>query len=126
MKQLLIIDDDAVIRQSLARVLERSGYQVHTASSGHQGLRICEEYAIDLVVTDIFMPDSDGFEVIMNLKQSHPRIKLITMSGGTRNSSDSAFYLETATDFGADHVLKKPFAHDEILVAVAALLSHTP
>jgi DNA-binding response OmpR family regulator len=48
------------------------------------------------------------------------------MSGGARSSSDSAFYLETAMDFGADHALKKPFAHDEILVAVSALLGHSP
>ncbi|MBF0185084.1 MAG: response regulator [Magnetococcales bacterium] len=122
MKQILIIDDDLTLRQSLARFLERSGYQAFTAANGQEGLRLCEEHPIDLVITDIFMPDSDGFDVIMNLQHLHPRIKLITISGGGRTTSESAFFLATTLDLGAHHALKKPFSHDEILVAVDALL----
>ncbi|WP_130470941.1 response regulator [Candidatus Magnetaquicoccus inordinatus] len=124
MKRILIIDDDQTVRQSTARFLERSGYQLYTAASGSSGLRICDEHPIDLVITDIFMPDSDGIEVIMALRQNHPRIPLITISGGPHNNGESAFFLQTAIDLGAHHAIKKPFSHDELLVAVSALLEH--
>jgi CheY-like chemotaxis protein len=80
--RILIIDDEAAVRDSLRGYLERVGYEVLEAPNGRVGLRLHKEKPVDLIITDIFMPDGDGIEVIRAVRRTAPQLKVITVSGG--------------------------------------------
>jgi YesN/AraC family two-component response regulator len=99
MRKVLIIDDEPYILLMLKKMLEKAGYEVDMASNGKEGLALFEQHSIDLVITDIIMPDKEGLEIIMEMKKQRPDLKIIAISGGGRISPES--YLECATHFGA-------------------------
>ena len=76
---------------------------------------------MDLIVTDIIMPDKEGLESIMDYKQLNPEVKIIAISGGARIGPHT--YLKMAEKFGAKKVFSKPFRNKELLDAVEELLS---
>jgi CheY-like chemotaxis protein len=116
MALILVVDDDAGVRRSMERVLQSRGHQVLLAADGGEGLRTWREHGADLVVLDIHMPDTDGIEVLVQLRGLAPRLPVIVISGGvqTRNLD----LLADAKLLGASAVLQKPFTLDEILGAV--------
>jgi CheY-like chemotaxis protein len=116
MALILVMDDDAGVRRSVERVLQSRGHQVLLAADGGEGLRTWREHGADLVVLDIHMPDTDGIEVLVQLRGLAPRLPVIVISGGvqTRNLD----LLADAKLLGASAVLQKPFTLDEILGAV--------
>lgn len=124
MKTILIIDDDDALRQILRLSLVQLGYAVHQASNGKIGLRMYGEQRIDLVITDLLMPEKDGFEIIMDLRKIDPTVKIIVMSGGARLRSEEI--LPIAKQLGAALTLNKPFSFDELRVAVSYILGNTP
>jgi DNA-binding NtrC family response regulator len=117
MPSILLIDDDDGLRRMLAQMLTRAGYEVTEAVNGRDGLWKLRQKKADLVVTDLIMPDQEGLETIMALKQEFPGIKVIAMSGGARMSGHD--FLPAALGLGAAATLKKPFARDEFLQTVA-------
>lgn len=119
--RVLLIDDDPNVLEALAITLEHGGYSIATASSGNMGLRLAEEEAFDLVITDIIMPDKEGLEVMMQLRHQKPGLKVIAMSGGGRLSPEP--YLNMATALGARKVLAKPFSASELVAAVEEVTS---
>jgi DNA-binding response OmpR family regulator len=118
--RILLIDDDAAVRESLRLVLEASGHQVRSADSGDSGLDAAGDFHPDIILTDIIMPGCEGIETIMTLKTRYPAIRIIAMSGGGRVGNRD--YLDLARDVGADAVLQKPFDADAILDLVQAHL----
>jgi len=125
MKRILLIDDDDGMRSVLTRTLKRAGYEVIPSANGHDGLeRATDGSQIDLVITDLIMPGVEGVEVILNLKQLHPELRVIAISGGGRNSP--ARYLDIASMVGADATLAKPFSNDELLGVVRSILEDQP
>ncbi len=120
MKQILLIDDDAAVRFLVSDILEEQGYSVTTADNGKEGLRLLDQGSPDLVITDIIMPDMDGIEVIMQLKQRYPDGKIIALSAGGSISSDK--YLDLAKGLGAQKVLTKPVEHQELIETVRELI----
>ena len=122
-KHILVIDDDESMRKSLNRILERNGYEVLTASDGREGIRKFRDGNIDLIITDIYMPDSDGFEFLLNLKQEDEDVKIISMSGGSKTLREGELFLSMSKALGAHYALKKPFSNDELLLAIKSLLS---
>jgi DNA-binding NtrC family response regulator len=122
-KHILVIDDDESMRISMTRILERNGYDVSAASDGHEGLMIYKKCKIDLVLTDIFMPDCDGAGFLNDLKKMQSKVKLIAMSGGSKIIQEGDFFLDAMKDLGAHHTIKKPFSNDELLSAIKSLLS---
>ena len=120
MSNILVIDDDTQIRSMLRRVLEREGYVVEEARDGLEGLRIYRENPADLVITDIIMPNKEGIELIKDLLQEFPGIKIIATSGG--GTMAPQLYLGLAEGLGVDQVFAKPFDIKELLTAVKALL----
>ncbi|MBF0463341.1 MAG: response regulator [Magnetococcales bacterium] len=118
----MVIDDDLSIRKTLARTLERSGYAVSTAANGREGMKKFKDENIDLIITDIFMPDSDGFELLFKLIEARADIKIIVMSGGPRQLHCGNLFLETAKTLGANYTLEKPFSNQELLSMVESLL----
>lgn len=96
----------------LSETLRVMGYEVTTADDGQVGVNVYDPLKMDLVITDIIMPNKEGVETIMDLRKRNPFVKIVAMSGGGRASSID--YLSIARRFGAKHVLSKPFAYDEL------------
>ncbi len=120
MRRILLIDDDAAIRGVARRILERAGYEVLEAGEGEAGIRLMRDAAVDLVLTDIYMPGQDGFATIRRLRREWPGVKIITMSGGLR--AGPADLNTVAAALGATRTLSKPFDKEELLEAVRAVL----
>ena len=121
MANILIIDDDDQFREMLGQMLECAGYEVILASDGKEGLRLFRKNRVDLVITDIFMLEKDGIEVIMKFRRNFPVKKIIAISGGYRNISPEET-LEMVKGFGAKYTFKKPVDRDELLGAIKDLL----
>jgi DNA-binding response OmpR family regulator len=118
MSSILIIDDDAAVRRMVARVLSADGYEVHQATDGRDGIKRLQEVSPDLVITDIVMPDQEGFETIREIRRVAASLPIIVISGDT-----PAVYLRAATELGATQTLSKPFAADALSALVAQLLA---
>ncbi len=101
--EILLIDDDPDIRAMVHGTLEDAGHAVTDAADGNQGLRCVAHTAYDLVITDLVMPEREGLETIMELKQMRPGIKMIAISGGLRNSEVD--FLAIAKRLGARRTL---------------------
>ena len=115
---VLVADDKKQIRELLRDVLSDAGYAVLEAADGRQAVRICREATIDLVITDLVMPEQDGIETIQALRLNFPSVPLIAMSG----MFDIETILRTARNLGAAAVFSKPLDVSEIVRTVAALL----
>ncbi len=120
MPTILVIDDEPQMLKMLERVLSMEGYTVLTAPDGKQGLNICRTNPIDLVITDVIMPEVEGLEVVMTLKRMLPAVKIIAISGGGRNQPTD--YLFIAGRLGAHRTFVKPLDRKELLSAVKELL----
>ncbi len=120
MKSIMVIDDDGAVRTMLRRTLESAGYTVVEAAGGRAALAAVKSAPVDLVISDILMPDMEGIETIRALRRIDPDMKIIAMSGGGQVESD--VYLEAAMAFGVARVLSKPFANEELFAAVEAVL----
>jgi len=119
--KILVIDDESGIREMIFKMLSSEGYELLSATNGIQGIKIIkDEQDINLVITDIIMPEKEGIETIFELKHSFPEIKIIAISGGGRIGAES--YLYTAKELGADLTLRKPFVKQDLVDAVHKLL----
>lgn len=112
MKTLLIVDDDRRARRSLRRVAEMEGLRVLEADDGKAALGLVETERVEIVLTDVFMPDVDGLELVHDLRRSHPDIRIVVMSGGGAVPAPSV--LGPARLMGASRVLQKPFGLEEL------------
>jgi two-component system KDP operon response regulator KdpE len=116
---ILVVDDDPAIRDSLSRELRASGYTTVTASDGREGAQLAEARAPDLILTDLAMPRSDGFELISAVRAtSRTPIIVISVRG---NDADKI----RALDLGADDFVTKPFSVAELLARIRAHLRRT-
>lgn len=113
--KVLVIEDNADLRNLVRLALEGAGHEVLTATQGQEGLAYLNGHPVDAVVTDLFMPEMDGIEVIAALGRQFPGVKIVAMSG--RAGVD---YLAVAKELGAARILRKPFIMDELLSAVAS------
>lgn len=121
MAKILLIDDMAGVRRTVSAVLKRAGHKVTEADDGGIGLQLLKSDQFDLVITDMLMPNHDGMEVILFLKQQPKRPSVLAISGGgSQVSSDEAFMLARSK---ADATLAKPFDNSELLAAVDKLLT---
>ena len=115
-RKFLVIDDEADICEMTKLLLERSGHEVTCTTDSRAAAKLLKEQAFDAVITDMLMPDKDGLEVMADLRQHHPEIRIIASSGGGRVSSDS--YLHIARKSGAHALLSKPYTLKELLACV--------
>ena len=118
MKKILIIDDDRVLRQTLAAALETEGYAVAEATNGREGLNKALPGNFDLVILDIVMPELGGLDVCRKLRESGRQIPVIILSGKKKKEVDKVLGLE----LGGDDYLTKPFGVDEFIARVHAVL----
>lgn len=119
-QRILLVDDEAVVRRQVTRLLNRAGYEVWEADNAHLALELLKRLPVDLVITDLYMPRMNGFAFIEALAGRHNRCPIIAMTGGgARTPVD---LLADAARIGADHVLQKPFQMQTVLDAIARVL----
>jgi len=120
MARILVIDDEEPIRTVLRRTLTSLGHAVTEAADGKEGLRKFAEHGADLVITDLVMPETEGFEVLMTLRGEHPEVKVIAISGGGRQGVGDN--LKMAKYLGASRVIQKPMSIAQLTEALDELL----
>jgi len=120
MKRILVIDDDSQMRDMLRKVLERAGYDVVDAADGKIGTKIHRQEPVDLVVTDLIMPEKEGIETIREFRRDFPQLKIIAISGGGRIGAHG--YLGVAKPMGAHRIFSKPFDLTKFAETVKELL----
>jgi DNA-binding response OmpR family regulator len=117
-KTVLIIDDEEQFRGFLQDVLGERGYRVITAAGVEQGLDIMSGTAVDLVITDMMMPDIRGSELVAHLRNNGSKVKILAMTG--HPAGDAA--LAASESYNVDAVMYKPFSAKEIVAVVQGLL----
>ncbi len=118
---ILVADDEVGIRELLTEFLGRAGHRVTCASCGEEARRLLLGTTFDLVITDIVMPDGDGFELIASVKQHQPRARILAISGGGKYIQ-GADCLKMARGLGAHGMVMKPFDWEELRSALANVL----
>ncbi len=118
--KILVIDDEADICAFLQERLTLEGYQVQTALNGRKGLQLYDDHQVDLVITDVLMPEVDGLEVVRTLRRLNATLPIVAMSGGKHRGLD---FLVEAEEFGATHIVSKPFCLDEMVALVKELFN---
>lgn len=114
---ILVVDDDDAIRELLADVLSSRGYTVVEAINGKYALQQVRHNPVDLVITDLVMPEQEGLETILQFQQEFPGLKVIAISG-----YQAGEFLRHASVFGACATIKKPFSIDFFMQVVAQTL----
>jgi CheY-like chemotaxis protein len=117
----MVVDDDPGVVRMLQLMLGDAGLNVIPVTSAREGLRKLATDSVDLIVTDIIMPDMEGIEFIMRAKEARPNIKIIAISGGGRSRNTD--FLRFAERLGADGVLAKPFQRDGLLEVINRVLA---
>ena len=120
MPRILIVEDDEDLRNLLEQLLLRMGYQVALADNGRSALLQMSKQPVDLVVTDMLMPEMEGAETILAVRQHYPDVKILAISGGGISSATT--YLKIADALGAHKILNKPFEPPEFLKTVREVL----
>ena len=120
MGKILVVDDEPLICEMLDVLLSRAGHEVRTAPNGEEAAEVIKKTDIDLVITDIVMPERDGIETIIQLRKDYPDLSIIAMSGGPRVGDCD--FLAMAGKLGACETFHKPLDSDQLLLAVERCL----
>jgi CheY-like chemotaxis protein len=120
MTRILVVDDDARLRITARALLEADGFQVVEAESGVAALKMLSSEDFEVVLTDIFMPDTDGIELIHALHRDSPDLPIVAMSGG--GFDDGKEVLAVASLLGAAAIVQKPFTQRKLVGAIRRAL----
>ena len=110
---ILIVDDEEMMRNLLQKILKREGYKTLTAANGKEALQLMEKNEVDIVISDLKMPEFDGFALLKELKQTHPHVGVIIMT-----AYGDTYTVKDALLLGADEYITKPFKSHEITLVV--------
>jgi CheY-like chemotaxis protein len=120
MRTVLVVDDGAFMLDFVRKILQSAKYNVVTAATANAGITAYREHKPDLVVTDVLMPEKDGLELIRELRELDPAVRIVAISGGGSTKFTNA--LSAAQAFGAQAAVRKPFAPNVLLEAVSRVL----
>jgi len=115
--RVLVVDDNADTRLTLQLLLEAEGYRVETAANGRQALAVQRERPSQILITDLFMPEADGLEILQRWRVEYPEMPVIVISGGGSRQGMKTDHLTVARELGA-RTLRKPFSGEELLEAL--------
>lgn len=110
---ILVVDDEEMLRKILDKILTKEGHTVHLAASGSEALEILAREHVDLVITDVKMPEMDGFDLLKTIKKDYPQAGIIVMT-----AFGDAYTVRDALLLGADEYITKPFKSFEIIMVV--------
>ena len=117
--KILVIDDDSGVRQVVCKALSTVGYESVEAADGRDGFNAFARGGVDLVITDVIMPDQEGMETIEQIREVDPDVPIIAISG---SCTEEFSPLHDARLMGASHTMGKPFQMEDLLSAVRHLL----
>lgn len=120
MARILVVDDDPSVLKYVTAVLKAAGHEVSEATNGRACMAALDERPVDLLITDIIMPEQEGMETIRTLRRKGSTLKIIAITGGLPGGP--ADLVKMARMMGADSALGKPFMPDELLAAVNDVL----
>lgn len=120
MANILLVEDDDLVRDMLVQTLQRASHHVESASDGEEATEILKNSEPDIMVTDIIMPKKSGISLISEVKNKHPKMEIIAISGGGR--LDPAGYLDLSESIGATVSFEKPIDKSALLMAIDLLL----
>ncbi len=120
MSRILVIDDNTSVREAVCEMLQQAGYETISVENGRSAVQIHRRDPVDLIITDLFMPDTDGLEIIYQFRQEFPEVKIIAVSGG--GSRGLVELLAVAKKMGAQRALMKPFSWEDLSAAIHELL----
>lgn len=121
-RHILLVDDDSHILNVFSEFLKQDGYQVDTANDGDLAIKQYLNARHDLIITDLFMPRVPGYELIENIRQGFPDVKIIAMSGGAPRGQ-TAYNLASVDKLGVQASLRKPVTRDTLLETVKTVLA---
>lgn len=120
MAKILLVEDDSLVRDMLKQILERASHEVIIAEDGEQATTYLKDNKPDIMVTDIIMPKKSGITLISEVKNRHPNLEIIAISGGGR--LDPTGYLDLSESLGASVSFEKPIDNTALLMAIDLLL----
>lgn len=120
MATILLVEDDDLVRDMLTQILQRASHQVLCASNGEEATELLKKEKPDIMVTDIIMPKKSGITLISEVKNRHPGMEIIAISGGGR--LDPTGYLDLSESLGASVSFEKPIDNTALLMAIDLLL----
>jgi CheY-like chemotaxis protein len=103
---ILVVDDDPAQRGLAREALEAAGYEIVEAANGKEAETVLSDTHIDLMITDIVMPEQDGLETIKSVRKAYPSLRIIAMS-----ETAGGYQLRAAKHLGADAIIVKPLTH---------------
>ena len=121
MAVIIIVDDDPTVRLIAREILVMEGHAILEADDGVEALKLIAGIRIDLVVLDMLMPNKDGLETILDLRRSHPHIRILAISSG--GAMKAGQLLNMALIFGADGAMSKPLRLEAFSQTVNRLLT---
>jgi CheY-like chemotaxis protein len=124
MANILVIDDEELIRRYIRSLLEDSGHRLVFARNGQEAGRFARSHRFDVIIVDMIMPEKEGIETILDFRRAMPEAKIIAISGGGR--TQNLDFLQIARQVGATEVLRKPFVQKQMLDAVGRCLGLGP
>ena len=119
MKKILVIDDEQNIRQSIVKILEYEGYHPLEAENGRLGIQFAKEHLPDLIICDIFMPETNGYEVLVELRNDPLTATVPFIFLTAKTSQKDVRY---GMKLGADDYLTKPFDTEDLIEAIESRL----
>jgi two-component system response regulator (stage 0 sporulation protein F) len=120
MARILLVEDDNLVRDMLVQMLRRANHEVDSAANGEEATELLKRIHPDIMVTDIIMPKKSGITLISEVKDKHPHMEIIAISGGGR--LDPTGYLDLSESLGASVSFEKPVDKSALLMAIDLLL----
>ena len=117
MFSILVCEDDFAIKTMISTKLKQENYSVHTVQNGQEALKLMEKQQIDLVISDIMMPEMDGYEFVQTLRETKHTLPILMITAKSQLES-----LEAAFKLGVDDYMVKPLRLEELVLRVKALL----
>ncbi len=122
MAKILIVDDEPHMRLLVSAMLKSDKHELCVAENGQSAMDLLKDGGFDVMITDLVMPTKNGIDLIMEIKQALPQLKIIAMSGG--GGINGRFdYLPIAKLIGAENILRKPFKREDLSSAVEDILA---
>jgi DNA-binding NtrC family response regulator len=120
MATILLVEDDDLVRDMLTQILERASHKVIGVANGEEATECLKKSQPDIMVTDLIMPKKSGITLISEVKNRHPELEIISISGGGR--LDPTGYLDLSESLGASVSFEKPIDNTALLMAIDLLL----
>ena len=121
---ILLIDDNVDLAKILTQALQRAGHTVWMTENSKEGLKLLQQHAIDILITDLVMPEQDGIETIQLARKLRPELRIIAISGDAPRHA--GLYLKLAEKLGADRSLLKPFPLQALFAAIEEVFPPRP